>query len=342
MFTNQSQAASELLFRRHIERYCSTCKAKGIAQAKCMEMGHTDHLLPDHQSAGALNQIRMMLPDDDDIATEIGGGIKKPVVVFRPPEIIKRLEDAKQSVINLPRGSILRFYTMHDPSGGGQQSKFAIVTVALVNLTLPQKGQQQQPKRVVVVIGLSCDPNTNEIDEQDCVMKHHLALRRLPYVREGAMSINLAEGNMGSTQAGRIYSYVNHAEFQPTFRVNEKLGKCGVWTSPLVKEEGVGMLLHELTEGNVVFASEIASSDPSRLPTTKTELIDQIKRYEKRPCKSERFGKTRFQYSGKTGPDQQDDLATSLLLLLFWISTLQKQAEYEARTGASYVSLPSF
>ena len=222
--------------------------------------------------------------------------------------------DAK-TTFRLPDQSIERFYTMHDAFGD------VLVTVASINwccapTALAQKyAHLFQPKRLMVVMGLSNLVAASESAEKEAILKHHRELRRVPCVGNGALSINLAEANMGSTSAARIYSYVSQPEFQPTFRVNQTLGKCGVSTCQQIEKDGVGMLLRELTEGNMVFASQIASNAPDRLDATKIELIDQIKRVG--PRLIDKVIRRRVH------------LVNQLGILLYWISQLQKQEEYQ-------------
>jgi hypothetical protein len=329
MFANENQKARELLIRIHVERHCKSCKQQGLSAEKCLKAGHTDDMLPAHQSSQALEQVQLLMPQEELLASEVAGGIRQNALVFKA-EWINQIVANKP--MRLAERSVSNCYSWIDPSGGGSQSDFAIITIVVLELPPLNPRISIEPRRIIVIIGLSRDRNQNEVDEQRCVYRHFASLRKLYTLQPDAILTMFTESNYGGgPAAGRIQSYVNQDEFQPIFRVQERIGRPGVTTTQYTKQEAIGMGIHELSQGNVYFAADMATSDPDNLDKNKLEMLEQLKRIQKKLKKTS--GGYTYEYTGKAGANMRDDLGMGLLFNLFWTGTLQSQELYNRQSG---------
>lgn len=327
MFSNRNQAARELLMRKQISLHCEDCKAKGISPEQCNLLKHNEDMLPSHLASADQEKVKMLLPDEQMMGSEVYGLVRANKNMFD----LKWIEVLEQRPrVILRPGSIEVCFTFVDPSGNGHQSDFAIVTIAIV---------QHEQQRRIVLLGLSRDRNDQaELSQGRCVSGHFHSLRSLQCLSRQALFVVFVENNYGgSVVAGTILTLIDRTpEFHPLERFNQTIGKLGVCNTPFTKEEGVNMGLHELSTENVYINQQLASSEPSKIKETTSEFLEQLKRVHRKIRNTTRGKGFNYEYTGKMSATLRDDLAFGFLYALQWTAVYQRNLEYRQQSHAGF------
>jgi hypothetical protein len=332
MFSNKSTAIREMLSQIHVVLHCPECKQNGVSADECNRLRHCDSMLPPHKASADNEKVRLLMPDESLMGSEVYGQVRLNKNVFEY-KWIDAVADKPR--VYLAPGSVETCFSFIDPSGNGSQSDFTIVTVALVPYSNPKTLEVTQK---IVVLGLSRDRNDQgEVSQARCTIQHFRSLRQLQCLHREALAVVFVESNYGGpAQCGTIQSLIDKEEFHPIHRFNEVIGKVGVRNTHYTKEEGVNMATHELSANNVYIASELCSSEPDKIKTTLKEFFDQLKRVHRKIKGTVRGLGFTYEYTGKMSATLRDDLAFGFIYCLQWMAVFQRHIDYLMKSSSSF------
>jgi hypothetical protein len=314
LIKSEDPVSKRIFSVRQVELHCPDCKTAGISVEECNRLKHTDDMMVKWKSSRANASVQKLMPQSELMKSEVYGMSRGRQTVLDPKFVDLFL--SKSRMIDLPASSISEMMTWIDPSGGGSQSDFVLVTVARLD------GGQY------VLLGMSRDPNFHFLQEEKATSTHFQTLRLHPVTRD-ATSIIAVENNFGgSNTVTRIMA--NATSFKPAIAFDENTAKPGIRTTDITKEETVLYAQEQFAAGNMYILSNWASTTtkPQERAELLIELGAQLKRFRK-VIRSKGKGMMTFSYSGKEGSTGKDDLAFGLQSACFWMEKRREIKEHQ-------------
>lgn len=282
-----------------IEQACAKC----IQNNKAASCEHMQHLLPPWKSAERSRKMAAVYSNDVNSFVQENQGVvlnSSKTYIFRdyiktflanPPYIF----DKRPSVI----------FVAIDPSGGGSQSQYACVALAI-------EGQYN-----VIVGADSCGSHSSvKVTE---FLDHFVGSLRTHPLYSSALMIFAIESNLSYLDSDRVRILVTQDKYQPSISIDKdpkKLGRAGVFTTESCKRVWADDLGNLLRTNTLRMAQDrIERFDAESKVDPCSTLVDQLRVYrrELKVPTDPAWSAARVTFTGKQ-PGVQDDLAVALQL----------------------------
>lgn len=313
LIKNEDPESKRLFGKRLVELWCADCKSAGISIEKCNELGHTEDMMVAWKSSRNNEQVKRLMPQSELMKSEVFGSARGRHTIIDAKFIEQMMSPGH--VLNLPHGSVDEVCTWIDPSGGGSQSDFVLVSV-----TEMKNGRY-------AIAAMSRDRNEDFNDEDRVCDGHFKAVRNHPVLFKATL-VQFAENNYGgASTVTRIMSAA--ARYPPVISTSGTLGKPGLTTTETTKEESVLLGEELLANGQIYFMKDWASTakGAKEREAIRVELAAQLKRFRKKIVTKGK-GTFGYQYTGKEGKTGKDDLAFGLFSCIYWLQKHKAQKEH--------------
>lgn len=279
---------------------CEQCVAEGVA-ASCP---HKQDLIPPWKSADRQRKMRKIMESDEHLFLRENLGMlsNANVYVFRGPSI-QWLHDAPHYRL---QSSPDILYCAVDPSGGGSQSDYAMVTVAI------EGGNY-------VIVGIDRTPSADSDDVNDMLYRHWASIRSDPRYKSSVIVLYV-ESNMSYIETDRVVRIAQQLTLQPMYITShDSSGKNrpGVITTEQNKIAYCDTLKRLLTDHRIRYCDRMIGSDTLSCLHQLEEQMRQFRRAVKEPLQNPEFTNVRVSFTGK-GYNKKDDLVMTLMMALYF------------------------
>ena len=285
---------------------CDSCLLRDLA-LKCK---HMLGQLPAWQQRGRHETIQKLMETDDQSDTflvEMRGvtsdGMKKPAF---DPTAVRELRESPDYIWTPSGGDIKHIFVALDPSAGGAQSEYAVVSAF------------EGPNDELVICGAEAGEYKEQRSCASMLINHLIALRRDVPGAANARIVFIPESNLGF-EALWVTDEIRRCGFTGQWRVMiEDANRGGVKTNRPLKHSMVLNMNMRLARRRVYRMSQFVSvGDSGVTPDAICDrLMDQLKDFMRKvkPPRDLDHGMPTVSYSGKGGYGK-DDLCMSLLIL---------------------------
>lgn len=288
----------ESLFRTiPIGLSCDEC----IAAGKASSCKHKEDLAPPWKGADRQRKIEKIMEGNPELHSRenLGNRHNDTMYMFRG----RCLNDFARRPPMYMGGGCDVVYCAIDPSGGGTQSDYAIVTVAV-------RGGQ------FAIVGMDSTPvaDSNEVER---VVHRHLADLRNSHAFRASLITLFVEANMSWIEADRVKKLASDPLLQPLYMpaFNSK-NLPGVITTEHNKIAYVDTLRRLLEDESIGFATEMISARPLELKKQLMEQMRMFRRVVQKP-RNEEAQSSRVFMTGK-GNNRKDDLLLALMMAVYF------------------------
>jgi hypothetical protein len=276
------------------------------------ECDHVFKMLPDHRSEKNLTITKALLANDEDATKqELEGKVdsstpfplKKDIALF-----IKRNE-TKPAYRFQEKVQVL--HSAIDPSGGGQQSDWTIITIAR------ESGQY-------IIVGIDHYDKNKLTGDSIMILKtmlynHYDQLFKNPMFEDAIVRVYMEVSSDHITpqiwpKFLNNYAFPNQNRFY--FPSNQKDNRLGIKTDDKQKQQWTQNMQEMFSSGLIHYHYSIVTTTTNKQVELKAKLEDQLMRWSKSvtPFKDV-YNKARVTYGAKGG-GLKDDLACALGIVL--------------------------
>jgi hypothetical protein len=291
---------------------CDACLSSGKAE----ECTHMSHLLPHWKSAERQRKMAKIMNDGQLFMQENMGLIASGFdFVFKATLVDSMLTTTH--TWQTPPGVV---YCAIDPSGGGAQSDYSMVTVAT------QMGHY-------AIIAMDSTPSA-QIDDVNSMIYSHIKAIRQHSMYSNSVIVVFIEANMSWLETDRVALICQRPELQPVYieqtETARGISKPGVITTEATKVGYVYNTRQLLQGSHLTFATAyIINEDQDAC--TKEALLTQLRAFRKctKGPRDIDFGRSKVSYSGKAY-NKKDDLAMCLMMAIYFSFATRRSHTFNA------------
>lgn len=225
---------------------------------------------------------------------------------FRGPHL-DRFATSGLYHLSVPPGYV---YVGIDPSGGGQQSDYAIVSIVYDGI-----------RAIIIAMDTVSSDDSLEVEQ---MVYHHLAgIRSIPLLRPSVIRVYV-EINHSLYEGSRILRQCSKYRFSPIEMQTTKTGsgsKLGVFTSHATKQAYVDIVTDLLRDESLHFTDSPVPPHTQELSFTTMSklLVEQLKAFRKikKTPRDKTADVNTVYFSGK-GQGRKDDLLLALMIALYF------------------------
>jgi hypothetical protein len=309
-----------IFVRQVIDLLCTKCAATGGRPSDCK---HLDYLLPEWNSAGRNEVVRILIDGDEQMyMREAQGHIPGEMGCVCHPAWVHNLR--KKPPVGVRDSSQVIIFNAFDPSGGGEDS---ISSTALCSIVQYRGGHvvgSQSRFTIVetIIVGMATVPLDDYHTLRAYLCQYFTNLLE-QYPR--ATFVHMTEANYGGSVLSSVFADSVAAVIPPEQNLEVRRTKevHGLVTTNAMKESAVYSVAVALSANMVSFADPLIchSKRAHDMERSKHVFLEQLENLKAVPIGS--TGKIKYTAKDK-GDGSRDDLITAFLLVYIHTLVLQR------------------